>query len=160
MIERVEPELDGGRHAIKRVVGDVVAVEADIFCDGHDRIAAAIKYRPQDEQDWREAPLALLDNDRWGGQFPVTRNARYLYTIEAWRDLFESWRGEVMKKHDAGLDVGLELIEGRALIESTQRAGQGRRPEALEALLEQLERASRTTTAACCRACSARTCAS
>ena len=57
MIERVEPELDGGRHAIKRVVGDVVAVEADIFCDGHDKIAAAIKYRAQDEPDWREAPM-------------------------------------------------------------------------------------------------------
>ena len=78
--------------------------------------------------DWREAPMALIDNDRWGGQFPVSRNARYRYTIEAWRDLFESWRAEVMKKHDAGLDVGLELIEGRALLERT-RAGQGRGPE-------------------------------
>ena len=45
VIERVEPELDGGRYPIKRVVGDVVEVEADVFCDGHDRIAAAIKYR-------------------------------------------------------------------------------------------------------------------
>ena len=139
VIERVEPELDGGRHAIKRVVGDVVPVEADIFCDGHDRIAAAIKYRPQDEQAWREAPLALRDNDRWGGQFPVTRNTRYLYTIEAWRDLFESWRAEVMKKHDAGLDVGLELLEGRAAARAQLRAGQGRGPERSEALLDELD---------------------
>ena len=56
--------------------------------------------------------MAFVDNDRWGGRFPVHRNCRYFYTIEAWRDLFESWRAEVMKKHDAGLDVGLELIEG------------------------------------------------
>ena len=139
VIERVEPELDCGRHAIKRVVGDVVEVEADIFCDGHDKIAACIRYRAQDETDWREAPMALVDNDRWGGRFPVHRNCRYFYTIEAWRDLFESWRAEVMKKHDAGLDVGLELIEGRALIERTEEQAQGADRHALQALLGELE---------------------
>jgi starch synthase (maltosyl-transferring) len=139
VIERVEPELGGGRHAIKRVVGDVVGVEADIFCDGHDKIAACIRYRAQDERDWREAPMAFVDNDRWGGQFPVTRNARYLYTIEAWRDLFESWRGEIMKKHDAGLNVGLELIEGRELVERTHAEAKGEAQKALAALLGELE---------------------
>ncbi len=138
VIERVEPELDGGRYPIKRVVGDVVAVEADVFCDGHDRIAAAIKYRPQEERDWREAPLTFLDNDRWGGQFPVTRNTRYLYTIEAWRDLFESWRGEVMKKHDAGLDVAVELVEGQALLERTREQAKGADRQALGALVKRL----------------------
>jgi len=78
VIERVEPELDGGRHPIKRVVGDVIEVEADIFCDGHDKIAACIQYRAQDESAWREAPMALVDNDRWAGRFPVLRNRRYL----------------------------------------------------------------------------------
>ncbi|MCD6044656.1 MAG: putative Alpha amylase, catalytic domain family, partial [Burkholderiales bacterium] len=138
VIERVTPELDGGRHAIKRVVGDVVKVEADVFCDGHDKIAAAIKYRAQDEPGWREAPLAFIDNDRWGGQFPVTRNARYLYTIEGWRDLFASWRDEVMKKHDAGLDVALELIEGRELIESAQAQAKGEGQKSLKTLLGEL----------------------
>ena len=128
VIERLEPELDCGRHAIKRVAGDVVEVTADIFCDGHDKIAACIRYRAQDEADWREAPMAFVDNDRWGGRFPVHRNCRYFYTIEAWRDLFESWRAEVMKKHDAGLDVGLELSEGRALIERTEEQAQGAGP--------------------------------
>ena len=122
VIERITPELDGGRHAIKRVVGDVVEVEADVFCDGHDQIAAVIRYRAQDERAWREAPMALVDNDRWGGHFPVHRNCRYLYTIEAWRDLFASWRAEITKKHDAGLMVGLELAEGQALIQRTHAA--------------------------------------
>ncbi len=139
VIERLEPELDGGRHAIKRVVGDVVRVEADIFCDGHDQIAACIRYRAQDEADWREAPMRLIDNDRWGGQFPVSRNARYRYTIEAWRDLFESWRAEIMKKHDAGLAVGLELIEGQALLERTRAEAKGQDRAALQALLEELK---------------------
>ncbi len=141
VIEQVYPELDGGRHAIKRVVGDVIEVEADVFGDGHDKIAAAIKYRAQDEPDWREAPMALVDNDRWAGRFPVHRNCRYFYTIEAWRDLFESWRGEIMKKHDAGLKVGLELIEGRRLIEKTLAEVKGADKKALQALLDELEAA-------------------
>ncbi len=140
VIERVQPELDGGRYAIKRVVGDVVEVEADVFCDGHDKIAACIKYRAQDEEGWREAPMTFLDNDRWGGRFPVIRNIRYFYTIEAWRDLFESWRAEVMKKHDAGLNVGLELTEGRTLLEKTHAQATGPDKEALAELLDDLER--------------------
>ena len=112
---------------------------ADIFGDGHDKIAACIKYRAQDEVDWREAPMAFVDNDRWGGRFPVHRNCRYFYTIEAWRDQFESWRAEVMKKHDAGLDLGLELTEGRALLERTREQAKGPDQEALIALLDELD---------------------
>jgi glucan phosphorylase len=32
-IERVWPEIDGGRFAVKRAVGDTLTVEADIYCD-------------------------------------------------------------------------------------------------------------------------------
>ena len=38
MIERIQPELDGGRHAVKRVVGDDLLVTADIYADGHDQL--------------------------------------------------------------------------------------------------------------------------
>ncbi len=36
IIERLHPEIDGGRFPIKRVVGEKVIVTADIFADGHD----------------------------------------------------------------------------------------------------------------------------
>ena len=42
VIEQVTPELDGGRHAVKRLRGDVVQVEVVIFKDGHDAIAARV----------------------------------------------------------------------------------------------------------------------
>jgi starch synthase (maltosyl-transferring) len=124
-IEKVSPELDGGRFPVKRVVGDVLTVEADIFADGHDRIAAAVKYRRQDEPGWREVRMRFVDNDRWAGSFPLTRNTRYIYTVEAWRDLFAAWRVEVSKKHDAGQRIELELTEGRHLIERAADAAQG-----------------------------------
>ena len=116
-IEGVWPQVDGGRFPVKRAVGDLLVVEADIFADGHDKIDAALLYKRNGEHDWREAPMRLVDNDRWRGAFNLSENARYHYTIIAWRDLFASWRDEVAKKHAAGVSIGVELTEGRLLIE-------------------------------------------
>ena len=68
IIERVQPEIDGGRYPVKRVEGDILEVSADIFKDGHDKIAAVVKYRRQDEDDWQEAEMRLVENDRWAGE--------------------------------------------------------------------------------------------
>ena len=40
VIEGDYPEIDCGRFPIKRAVGERVNVEADIFSDGHDEVAA------------------------------------------------------------------------------------------------------------------------
>jgi starch synthase (maltosyl-transferring) len=45
IVERVWPEIDGGRFPIKRTVGEQVTVSADIFADGHDVLAGVVKYR-------------------------------------------------------------------------------------------------------------------
>ena len=37
-IAKPAPVLDGGRYAVKRTVGDTVAVSADIFRDGHEKL--------------------------------------------------------------------------------------------------------------------------
>src|SRR6185437_15815850 len=53
VIEAVHPEIDGGEYAIQRVVGETVAVEADIFADGHDVVVARLLYRGPGERNWR-----------------------------------------------------------------------------------------------------------
>ncbi len=122
-IEGVEPEIDDGRFAVKRVVGDVMTVEADIFCDGHDKIDAALLSRSDGAPSWVDTPMRFLGNDRWRGEFPLDRNGRYEYTIVAWRDLYASWRDEVTKKHDAGIPIALELIEGAKLVDKAMAPG-------------------------------------
>jgi starch synthase (maltosyl-transferring) len=119
VIETLSPEIDGGRFHAKAAAGDAFEVEADIFCDGHDKIDAALLIRRTDEETWREVPMAFVDNDRWRGVAIVESNARYLYTVIAWRDLFASWRDEVSKKHAAGVPVSLELKEGLELVGRT-----------------------------------------
>ncbi|HET7715105.1 MAG TPA: alpha-1,4-glucan--maltose-1-phosphate maltosyltransferase [Bauldia sp.] len=140
-IESVTPEIDGGRFSAKAIAGEPVIVEADIFCDGHDRIDAALLFRRADETEWREAPMALLENDRWRGMFVPEVNAPHVYTLVAWRDRFESWRDEASKKHAAGVDISVELIEGRNLVEAaigSGRAGTAER-KALKALVARVD---------------------
>jgi len=117
IIENVWPEIDGGRTPVKRVMGEEVKVWADIFCDGHDILSAEILYRAEGETEWQRTPLAFVEQDRWKGTFPLEKNARYLFTIEAWRDVFGSWLNEVQKKKAAGQNVASEITEGVALLE-------------------------------------------
>jgi starch synthase (maltosyl-transferring) len=133
-IEDVYPELDGGRFAVKRIVGEMFEVWADLFCDGHDRLAAVVRYRPPDGV-WRETPLAFFDNDRWVARFRLDRVGLWHYTIEAWIDTFESWRDELEKKQGDGQAIALELVEGRVLVEAAlPSAGPDEAPQLRRAL--------------------------
>ena len=125
VIERLVPELDCGRYAVKREVGDALEVTADIFKDGHDAIAAAIQYRAEDESEWRETRMRFVDNDRWSGSVELTRNRRYYYTVVAWTDWFASWTADLRKKSDAGQEVSSELLEGSRMMEAAAARAEG-----------------------------------
>ncbi|HEU0115393.1 MAG TPA: maltotransferase domain-containing protein, partial [Thermomicrobiales bacterium] len=116
VIEAIWPEIDGGRYPVKREVGDTLEVWTDIFKDGHGLLAAVVRFRRWRDDDWREADMELFDNDRWRASFVLEDNTRYFYQIEAFPDRFATWRDELAKKADAGLDVALELREGRAIV--------------------------------------------
>jgi starch synthase (maltosyl-transferring) len=125
VIERVEPEIDAGRFPIKRTPGESVRVEADVFADGHDEIAAIVLYRPVDEPDWKEAPMRLLVNDRWRAEFSIEKLGPYLYTLEGWIDHFHTWARDFVRRVDAGQDVALDLRVGAALVRAAARRAQG-----------------------------------
>jgi starch synthase (maltosyl-transferring) len=121
VIEAVCPELDGGVFAIKRVPGELVVVEADIFADGHDALSCILLYRTHHESDWSEARMESLGNDRRRGQFRVSAEGRYFYTLEAWVDHFRTWRKDLVKRIEAGQDVRVEILIGAQLIEEAAR---------------------------------------
>jgi starch synthase (maltosyl-transferring) len=117
-IQDVWPVVDCGRYAAKRTLGDTVDVWATIFRDGHDVLAASIRYRPAAERRWRDTPMRPLGNDRWTGSFEVDRCGRWLFTIEAWVDRKTTWVGELRRKVQAGQeDLSGELSEGAVLFE-------------------------------------------
>jgi len=138
IIEAVAPSVDGGRYAAKRVVGEPFAVEADIFRDGHQIIRAAVKYRRKSDESFSESAMALFDNDRWRGEFVPTENTRYVYSVEAWTDVYASWLADFRKKVLAGRDVRSDLQEGAALIETMVRRATASDREILGRTLQQL----------------------
>jgi starch synthase (maltosyl-transferring) len=124
VIENLQPLIDGGRYPIKRAIGEDVVVEADVFKDGHDVVAASLKWRMAGENQWHETAMTHIDNDRWRGAFTFYENGIYEYTVEAWTDTFRGWQREFTAKFEAGISsLKSEALEGAALLEAAaQRA--------------------------------------
>jgi starch synthase (maltosyl-transferring) len=125
VIDRVLPEIDGGRFAAKRVLGDAMVVEADVFGDGHDTLACTLGYRHEAETDWHEVPMALTVNDRWRGEFIVNRLGRYRYTVTAWIDHFLSWRHDFKRRIDPPDIASAALVGAKLIAEAAGRAARG-----------------------------------
>jgi len=139
VIEAVSPEIDAGRFAIKRTPGEQVIVEADVYADGHDALAAVVLWRRHGDERWNEAAMTPLGNDRWTGAFAIDEQRDYEYTVEGWIDRFESWRQELSKKVAAGHDVSSELLEGAHLIVTTASRASGEENKRLSSYAAALE---------------------
>jgi starch synthase (maltosyl-transferring) len=130
VIQHVSPELNEGRFPIKAVPGDVIAVEADVFADGHDFLAVRLLYKHVTDETWTETGMMLINNDRWGASFVVEKQGRYVYTIEAWIDHPASWQHEVHLKVADGQRITSELLAGAQYIDGMLvRAGGGETPK-------------------------------
>jgi starch synthase (maltosyl-transferring) len=137
VIENIQPLLDGGRYPIKRVVGEDIVVEADVFKDGHDIVAAALKWRVFGESRWHETAMRHIDNDRWRGICSLYKNAIYEYTVEAWTDVFGGWQHEFGAKFEADIpDLTSEKLEGAALLSAAARRARGADAKRLREFVE------------------------
>src|SRR5215469_8756217 len=131
VIAHLSPEIDCGRFAIKRVVGEAVTVEADVFSDSHDRVACQILYS-QDGSALQTAPMKPLGNDRWRGQFLVYGLGEYRYTVEGWIDRFQTWRVDLEKRISAEQDISVDLLIGVDLIQQAATRATGDDAKSLE----------------------------
>jgi len=134
-IEAVSPSPGHARFPVRRTAGESVRVEADVITDGHEITAVALLWRPEDERAWREQRMAPAGNDRWAGEFPLERVGRYLFAVEAWRDVFGTFLSDLRKKQLAGLDLTVEIEEGRLLVERARDPARGKIRAELDALL-------------------------
>src|SRR5262245_42884915 len=126
-IENVQPLIDCGRYSLKRIMGEDLVVEADIFKDGHDVVAAVLNWRVLGKRAWRETPMFFVDNDRWRGVCTLYDEAVHEYTVQAWADRFRSWQQEFAKKFDGGIsDLRSDALEGAAIVAAAAGGARGR----------------------------------
>jgi starch synthase (maltosyl-transferring) len=125
VIEGVDPEIDAGRFPIKRILGDVVRVEVDVFGDGHDRVVCYLLFRQEDEAQMHRVKMEPIGNDRWQASFQVSKIGDYFYTIAGGVDHFGTWRGDLIKRLEAGQDVAPELQTGGMLVEQAAKRAKG-----------------------------------
>lgn len=137
VIERVEPQIDCGRFPVKRVVGEVVSVEADCFTDGHDKLRCVLRYREASSASWSEVEMQPLGNDRWRGEFTVTRLGEYRYTVSAWVDHFLGWRAELVRRSDPQ-DLAVALQMGVTLLRQIAAGAPAADARKLRALADRL----------------------
>jgi starch synthase (maltosyl-transferring) len=151
VIADVEPEIDGGRYAIKRTTGEQVVVKAAAFADGHDLVRAVLRFRFQKEDEWHEVVMEPVGQDRWVGSFNVTELGQYLYTLAAWVDRYDTWCRDMRKRIDADQDVTVELLIGAQLLREAAGRAAGsdaaRLKEAADMLSAERGIASRALTA-------------
>ncbi len=118
VIEAVSPAVDDGRFPVKRTAGDQVRVEADIFTDGHDAIAASVLAHREGSEKSLEIPMRAIvnGNDRWAAPFRVTEVGRYSFTVHAWVDHFETWHRDLLKRIAAETDAAVDYMIGADLV--------------------------------------------
>ena len=142
IIEAASPEVDGGAFPAKRVAGDVVIVEADIFADGHDLISAIILEKHDSEKKWREVRMRPLVNDRFRAELTVEQLGFHRVRIEAWIDHFLTWHRDLKKRVDGGAaedELRVQLLIGRAYIDAAAKRAGSRDRRKLEAFLTAID---------------------
>ncbi len=139
-VMRPEPLVSCGEAAPRRTVGEMVDVSADVLSDGHEALAAVVRWKPPNTTRWAEAPMHRVDGQadgiRWSGRFEVDRLGTWQWQVEAWADRLATWREEVRRKVAFGqTDLSGELSEGEALLEQAALRSAGDDRSVLRAAL-------------------------
>lgn len=106
----------------RAVVGEPVGIEATVFREGHDAVAASVIWRSPAGVD---APFNRMHptgsgTDRWRTEVIADATGNWTYQIEAWSDPLATWYHAVEVKADAGqnvdelandLEIGARLFE-------------------------------------------------
>ena len=121
VIENVLPQLDSGAFAIKRIIGQKVAVTADVFSDGHDVIECQVKYKHEAAKKWSEVRMQPTENDAWTATFKVEKQGTYTYFVEGWVDYALNWQHGTARKIQDNQHVKSELLEGAEYLKAVQK---------------------------------------
>ncbi|MDX1627185.1 MAG: alpha-1,4-glucan--maltose-1-phosphate maltosyltransferase [Fulvivirga sp.] len=136
VIENVSPQINKGEFYCKRVVGQAVMVEADIYADGHDVIRAEIAFKHEKEKSWQQIDMAHEVNDRWLGVFVVAKQGLYEFKVHSWVDYALSWQHNIERKIQDGQQVEVELKDGIEYLKSVRKKATTKEKTYLEEVIK------------------------
>ena len=125
VIENTTPVIDAGLYPVKSETGKTVTVGSKVYADGHDVLAVHLNWRQANSRRWHSLPMQALGNDQWEASFTLGEVGRHLFVIEAWIDGYGTYCYDLEKKFTAGVDITLELTEGRLHLEHAAERSAG-----------------------------------
>lgn len=136
VIDYVAPQINCGQFYIKRVISEIIDVQAHILVDGHDVIAASVRYKHEKEKIWKETRMQLVINDEWSASFQVSKQGFYDYKVQGWVDYALNWQHGIVRKIDDNQHVKSELLEGITLLEPLLKRASKEEKEYVQKLIE------------------------
>ena len=118
VIDFVSPQINNGDFFIKRVINEIVNVDAHVLADGHDVIGASVLYKHEKAKVWKEARMQPTFNDEWKASFVVEKQGFYTYKVEGWVDYALNWQHGIERKINDNQHVNSELLEGVEFVKS------------------------------------------
>jgi len=103
-LNSIHPVISLGEFPSRAVVGERVPIEATVFREGHDAVAASVRWR---SPDGVEAGLNRMHplgggTDRWRTEVVADTTGTWNFVIEAWSDPLATWYHAIEVKVDAG----------------------------------------------------------
>ena len=136
VIDYVSPQINNGDVFIKRVVNEIINVDAHVLVDGHDVIAASVLYKHEKAKIWKEVRMQLIGNDEWNASFYVEKQGFYTYKIQGWVDHALNWQHGIERKIEDGQHVNSELLEGAELLKPIIKKANREEKTYLETLVD------------------------
>ena len=137
-VRALHPQIDGGRYPAKAIVGDPFVVSADVFADGHVRLAAEVLWRREGAAELQRVTMTPLGNDRWEGRFVPAGPGIHQYTVRARIDPFAGWASDLERRIAAGQDVAIDLRIGAEIVEHAAAIASAQARDPLVALARSL----------------------
>jgi starch synthase (maltosyl-transferring) len=123
VIDSVTPQINSGEFFIKRIVNEIVNVDAHVLVDGHDVIAASVLYKHEKAKRWSEVRMFDGGNDEWKASFSVEKQGFYNYKVQGWVDYALNWQHGIERKIADNQHVKSELLEGVTYLEALKKKG-------------------------------------
>src|SRR3954447_705596 len=98
-ITDVAPVVSCGSFSARAVVGEQLPITATVFREGHDAVAANVRWTPPGSVD-EPGPLNRMHSygqepDRWLAVVVPDREGLWSFCVEAWSDPLATWRHAV-----------------------------------------------------------------